>query len=72
MELCDRHGRPELVLIHRAVYTRRANGDRYIRTMQLQCDLQQAEKLRSVAAVLWPPAAEAIEQAIVSAGRESE
>ena len=70
MEICDRHERPEFVIMSQAVYTRRPSGRGYSRTMRIECDIRQAQGLLELAAKFWPPAATAIESAIVTAHAE--
>jgi hypothetical protein len=67
LDKCDRHSCPEFAILRHAIYSRRSNGDRFIRTMKVECEMRQAERLLALAANLCPSAAPAIESAIAQA-----
>ncbi|HEV8725254.1 MAG TPA: hypothetical protein VGW77_31950 [Candidatus Binatia bacterium] len=45
-------------------FTRRPNRDRFQRTIQIRCEMEQAKRLLDLAAKLCPEAASEIEKAI--------
>ena len=71
LEKLHQRGCPESAILHGASYIRRPNSDRYLRTMQIKCDLVQAKRLLRLAVQLSPSAATAIQIAIDRAQGEN-
>ena len=64
LEKCHERSYPEFVLLREATFNRRPNGDRFLRTMQIHCEMAQAKGLLKLAAKLCPDAIPEIERAI--------
>jgi len=61
---CDEKSCPEFAILKHATFNRRAKGDRFLRTMQIHCEIAEAKRLLNLAATLCPDAVPEIEKAI--------
>ena len=66
LEKCDENSCPEFAILKNGTFNRRPNGDRFLRTMQIHCEVAQAKRLLNLAAKLCPDAVPEIQKAIGS------
>ena len=66
VEKCDANACPEFAILRSGTFNRRPNGDRFLRTMQIHCEMAQAKRLLNLAAKLCPDAVPEIQKAIGS------
>jgi hypothetical protein len=64
LDKCDERSCPEFAILKHGTFTRRPNRDRFQRTIQIRCEMEQAKRLLDLAAKLCPEAASEIEKAI--------
>lgn len=64
LEKCDEKWCPEFAILKHGTFNRRPNGDRFLRTMQIHCEMAQAKRLLDLAAKLCPDAVPEIEKSI--------
>jgi hypothetical protein len=64
LQRCHETSCPEFAILKYATFNRRPNGDRFLRTMQIHCEMAQAKRLLNLAAKLCPGAVPDIEKAI--------
>jgi hypothetical protein len=64
LEKCDEKSSPEFAILKHGTFNRRPNGDRFLRTVQIYCEMAQAKRLLDLAAKLCPDAVPEIEKAI--------
>jgi hypothetical protein len=64
LDKCDERSCPEFAILRHGVFTRRPNGDRFQRTIQIRCEMEQAKRLLDLAAKLCPEAVPEIEKVI--------
>jgi len=64
LEKCDETSCPEFAILKVGVFNRRPNGDRFLRTMRICCELAQARRLLEVAEKICPAAVAEIEVAL--------
>lgn len=64
LEKCDEKSCPEFAILKHGIFTRRPNGDRFLRTVQIRCEMAQAKGLLDLAAKLCPDAVAEIEKSL--------
>jgi len=66
LDKCDERSCPEFTILKHGTFTRRPNGDRFLRTIQIRCEMEQAKRLLDLAAKLCPEAVPEIKKVIGS------
>jgi hypothetical protein len=64
LQKCDERACPEFAILKDGIFNRRPNGDRFLRTMQIRCEMAQAKRLLDLAVKLCPDAVPEIERAL--------
>jgi hypothetical protein len=64
LDKCDERSCPEFAILKHGTFTRRPNGDRFQRTIQIRCEMAQAIRLLDLATKLCLEAASDIEKTI--------
>ena len=64
LDKCDERSCPEFMILKHGTFTRRPNGDHFLRTIQIRCEIEQAKRLLGLAAKLCPEAVPEIKKVI--------